>query len=134
MIHFLLDTDTCIYIIKRHPSQVLARLQTLEISTIGISSITLSELEYGVEKSSSPTQNKLALAAFIAPLEIAPYDDLAAGSYGLTRVFLERNGTPIGPLDTLIGAHALSLQCTLVTNNEQEFSRIPDLILENWAA
>ena len=132
MISFLLDTNTCIYIIKRRPQQAVAKLQSQEISTVGISSITLSELEYGVSKSSRPEQNKLALTEFVAPLEVLPYDDLAAGIYGDIRAHLESHGTPIGPLDTLIGAHALSLGCALVTNNEREFARIPDLTVENW--
>ena len=134
MIAFLLDTNMCIYLIKGQPAQALARLQSLEIATVGISSITLSELEYGVSRSSRPEQNKLALLEFLAPLEILPYDDDAAAMYGPIRASLERQGTPIGPLDTLIAAHALALGCTLVTNNKREFSRIPSLTVENWAA
>ena len=98
MIDFLLDTDTCIYLIKRQPAQALARLQSLDISQVGISTIALSELEYGVSKSSKPEQNKLALAGFVAPLEIIAYDDAAATHYGRIRTLLERQGTPIGPL------------------------------------
>ena len=124
----------CIYLIKGQPAQALARLQSLEIATVGISSITLSELEYGVSKSSRPEQNKLALLEFLAPLEVLPYDDAAAARYGPIRALLESQGRPIGPLDTLIAAHALALGCTLVTNNEREFSRIPSLAVENWAA
>ena len=134
MIDFLLDTDTCIYLIKKQPAQVLAKLQALDISQVGISTITLSELEYGVSKSSKPEQNKLALAGFVAPLEIVAYGDAAAVHYGRIRTLLERQGTPIGPLYTLIAAHALALDCTLVTNNEKEFSRIPDLAVENWTS
>ena len=134
MIAFLLDTNMCIYLIKGQPAQALARLQSLEIATVGISSITLSELEYGVSKSSRPEQNKLALLEFLAPLEVLPYDDAAAARYGPIRALLESQGRPIGPLDTLIAAHALALGCTLVTNNEREFSRIPSLAVENWAA
>ena len=132
MIDFLLDTDICIYLIKKQPAQALARLQALDISQVGISTITLSELEYGVSKSSKPEQNKLALAEFVAPLEIIAYDDAAAAHYGHIRTLLERQGTPIGPLDTLIAAHALALGCALVTNNDREFSRIPNLVVENW--
>ncbi len=131
---YLLDTDTCIYLIKRQPPQALTKLQTLELSAVGISSITLSELEYGVAKSSKPQQNKLALAQFLAPLEVLPYDDVAAARYGPIRAFLESQGTPIGPLDTLIAAHALALNYILVTNNVREFSRLPDLVVENWVA
>lgn len=134
MTEYLLDTDTCIYLIKKHPANALAKLQSLKITSVGISSITLSELEYGVAKSNKPQQNKLALAQFVAPLELLPYDDAAAACYGPTRAFLESQGTPIGPLDTLIAAHALALRCVLVTNNVREFSRLPDLVVENWVS
>ena len=130
---FMLDTNICIYIIKRKPTNVIERFQKTEISQIGVSSITLSELSYGVSKSSKPTQNQMALAQFMAPLEILPYDDNAASYYGDLRVYLEKRGTPIGSLDMLIAAHALSASCILVTNNEKEFSRIPNLAIENWA-
>jgi len=133
VIRFLLDTNICIYIIKKRPEQALRKLRHLRVSEVGISTITLSELEYGVSKSSQPERNKMALVAFLAPIEILPYDEAAAGRYGEIRVGLEREGRPIGSLDTLIAAHALSLGCTLVTNNEAEFGRIPGLNLENWA-
>jgi len=129
----MLDTNTCIYIIKRKPPDVIERFKRTEISEIGISSITLSELLYGVSKSSRPEQNQLALTQFIAPLEILPYGDDAAQYYGDLRAHLEKQGTPIGSLDMLIAAHALSIACTLVTNDEKEFNRIPNLNIENWA-
>ena len=129
---FMLDTTTCIYIIKKKPPDVIERFIQTEISQIGISSITLSELSYGVSKSSKPEQNQIALAQFIAPLEILPYGDDAAQYYGTLRTHLEKQGTPIGSLDMLIAAHALSTDCTLVTNNEKEFVRIPKLKIENW--
>ena len=128
----MLDTNVCIYIIRKKPEAVLRRLQRSRVSDIGISSITLSELEYGVAKSSKPQQNKLALTEFLAPVEILPYDDLAAQQYGELRAHLERKGKPIGSLDMLIAAHALSLKCILVTNNEAEFRRVPKLNIENW--
>ena len=134
MTGYLLDTDICIYLIKRQPPQALTKVQTLELSAVGISSITLSELEYGVAKSSRPQQNKLALVQFLAPLEVLPYDDVAAARYGPIRAFIESQGTPIGPLDTLIAAHALVINYILVTNNVREFSRLPDLVVENWVA
>ena len=130
----MLDTNICIYIIKRKPLNVLERFKQTEISQIGISAITLSELSYGVSKSSKPAQNQIALAQFIAPLEILPYDDNAAQYYGNLRTQLEKQGTTIGSLDMLIAAHALSVACTLVTNNTKEFSRIPNLKIENWVA
>ena len=129
---FMLDTNTCIYIIKRKPPNVIERFRQTEISQIGISSITLSELLYGVSKSSKPEQNKIALMQFVAPLEILPYDDEAAQYYGDLRTHLEKQGTPIGSLDMLIAAHALSIVCTLITNNEKEFIRIPNLKIDNW--
>ena len=133
MITYLLDTNTCIYIIKKRPEQVIKRLRNTRISEVGVSSITLSELEYGAAKSSRPAQNKLAIVEFLAPLEILSFDDMAAQEYGKVRAYLERQGTPIGSMDMLIAAHALSLNCVLVTNNEREFRHIPTLKIENWA-
>lgn len=130
---FMLDTNTCIYIIKRKPPNVIERFKKIGISQVGISSITLSELLYGVSKSSKPEQNQMALAQFVAPLEILPYGDDAAQYYGNLRAHLEKQGTPIGSLDMLIAAHALSIDCILVTNNEKEFNRIPSLKIDNWA-
>ncbi|GAB6063597.1 type II toxin-antitoxin system VapC family toxin [Deferrisoma palaeochoriense] len=134
MIRYLLDTNICIYLIREKPEPVIRRFVRLPVSSVGISAVTLSELEYGVEKSSRPEQNRLALTRFLAPLEILPYDDEAARTYGRVRAHLERQGTPIGALDTLIAAHALAVGCTLVTNNEREFRRVPGLRMENWAA
>ncbi len=129
---FMLDTNTCIYIIKRKPPDVIERFKLTEISQIGISSITMSKLLYGVSKSSKPEQNQIALMQFVAPLEILPYSDETAQYYGDLRAHLEKQGTPIGSLDMLIAAHALSIACTLVTNNEKEFIRIPNLKIDNW--
>lgn len=133
MIKYMLDTNICIYIIKQKPKQVIERFRQASVSDIGISSITLSELEYGVMKSAKPEQNKLALAQFIAPLEICAYDDVAAEHYGKIRAQLGRQGTPIGSLDMLIAAHALSIDTVLITNNESEFKRVSTLKIENWA-
>lgn len=130
---YLLDTNICIYLIKSKPKSLLNKLMQKNVGDIGISAITLSELEYGVEKSLNRERNKLALTEFIAPLTILSYDDSAASTYGEVRAFLEKEGIPIGPLDMLIGAHALSIQSTLVTNNDREFRRIPGLKVENWA-
>ncbi|MBW1695340.1 MAG: type II toxin-antitoxin system VapC family toxin [Deltaproteobacteria bacterium] len=129
---YMLDTNTCIYIIKRKPPDVINRFKKTRPSTIGISVITLSELAYGAMKSSKPDQNLLALAQFVAPLEIFAYTDGAAYHYGNLRSHLEKKGTLIGSLDMLIAAHALCLDCTLVTNNEKEFIRVPTLKIENW--
>ena len=133
MTAYLLDTNICIYLIKRQPAVVLKRLREHSISEIGISCITLSELEYGINKSSRPFRNRIALAEFLAPLEILPFDDAAALEYGKLRCILERRGKPIGAMDLLIAAHALAGQSVLVTNNEREFKRIPSLTIQNWA-
>ena len=133
MIKYMLDTNICIYIIKQKPKDVIERFRQAQVSEIGVSSITLSELEYGVMKSAKPEQNKLALAQFIAPIEIYAYDDVAAQHYGKIRANLERQGTPIGSLDMLIAAHALSQNSVLITNNESEFKRVSNLRIENWA-
>ena len=132
MMRYMLDTNTCIYIIKRKPVEVIDRFRQLQISQVSISSITLSELEYGVIKSSKPEQNHLALAQFLAPIEILPYGDATAEHYGKLRVYLEKHGTPIGSLDMLIAAHALSTGCILITNNLKEFERVPNLKINNW--
>ena len=129
---YMLDTNICIYMIKRKPVHVIEHLQRIPISDIGLSSITLNELEYGVEKSQHKVQNKIALAQFVTPLQIPPYDDLAAKHYGEIRCDLEKRGQSIGALDLLIAAHTLSLNSTLVTNNEKEFSRVPGLKIKNW--
>jgi len=130
---YLLDTDICIYLIRHKPEQLLRKLTALPVGDVGISSITVAELQYGVQKSSRSEQNAEALAMFLLPLVVADFDYRAAESYGRIRAHLEVNGTPIGPLDTLIAAHAASLDATLVTNNVGEFSRVPKLRVENWA-
>ena len=107
-------------------------MQQHEIDEISISSITLAELQFGVAKSSRPAHHETLLIEFCAPLAILPFDDRAAGTYGRVRAALERAGTAIGSLDTLIAAHALALDLTLVTNNEREFQRVGGLHVENW--
>lgn len=129
---FLLDTNTCIYLIKKRPPEVIHRFEEHTVGDIGISSVTAAELYFGVEKSQRPAQNRAALEQFLLPLVVADFDYTAAISYGRIRSALEKRGTPIGPLDTLIAAHAISLSLTLVTSNVREFSRIPDLKVENW--
>jgi len=129
---FMLDTNTCVDVIRRRNDQVLRRMQRLRPDDLCVSSVTLSELEYGAAKSSDPQRNRLALAEFMAPLSVLPYDDGASPVYGRVRVELERAGTPIGPLDTMIAAHALSLGLILVTDNEREFRRVSGLKVQNW--
>ncbi len=130
--NYLLDTNICIYIIKKKPKIVLEKFRSFALGSICISTITLAELQYGIRKSSAPDKNLMALNQFITPLEVIEFDYNATIHYGIIRANLEKKGTPIGPLDTLIGAHALSLGLTLVTNNVKEFKRIEGLKIENW--
>ena len=129
---YLLDTDTCIALIKQKSRRALDRLLGLPVGAVGISSITLAELLYGVAKSEHKDRNKLALKEFLLPLEIADFDAKAAEAYGPVRAGLEKDGKPIGPLDTQIGAHALSRGVVLGTHNTREFRRIPKLKLADW--
>ena len=129
---YMLDTNICIYLIREKSIKMLNRLRKIDTNDVCISSITLSELEYGIQKSNFPEKNKLALTEFLVPLTILPYDDIAASEYGKIRTYLEKEGKIIGSMDLLISAHALSLNLTLVTNNIKEFERIRKLKLENW--
>ncbi|MES2204421.1 MAG: type II toxin-antitoxin system VapC family toxin [Pseudomonadota bacterium] len=129
---YLLDTNICIYLIKQKPHSVLEKFKTLQVGDVGISSVTLAELSYGVEKSQYVEKNKSALENFLLPLELMSFDKEATDFYGKIRVFLEKKGATIGPLDYMIAAHALSLDVTLVTNNTKEFLHVPHLKLENW--
>ena len=128
----MLDTNTCIAIIKRKPPQVLKRFAAYKVGEIGISWVTLAELEFGVAKSQHQEKNEAALDEFVLPLEIATFNREAARVYGRIRAALENKGTPIGSLDTMIGAHALALGVTLATNNTREFSRIKGLTVVDW--
>ena len=129
---YLLDTNICIYLNKKNPHSVVARFNEHAVGDIGVSSITVAELSYGVQKSQRQTQNQKALLQFLSPLIIAGFDTNAAISYGQIRAELESQGTSIGSLDTLIAGHAASMNVTLVTNNIREFSRVHGLIVENW--
>ena len=128
---YLLDTNICIYLINERPKKVLAHFKRHSLGDIGISSITASELAFGVAKSAS-SKNSAALEAFLLALNVVDYDAGAAMIYGDIRATLEKQGKTIGPLDMLIAASALSRQLILVTNNEKEFRRISKLKVENW--
>lgn len=128
----MLDTHICIYVIRQKPEAVLARFRAFQVGDIGISTITLAELQYGAMKSARPKQNRESLKDFIAPLDVASFDNGASEAYGEIRVALEKSGRPIGAMDLLIAAHALSLDARLATNNEREFKRVRGLRVENW--
>lgn len=132
LMRYMLDTNICIYAIKHKPEQVLLRLQEHDPAEICISSVTYAELMHGVQKSQAVDKNRLALALLLANIDILNFDAAAAESYGEIRAELEKQGTPIGPLDMMIAGHAKSLNHIVVTNNIKEFSRIKGLKLENW--
>lgn len=128
----MLDTNICIYIIKQQPESVLKRFLDYQVGDISISAITLSELSYGVAKSKHRVKNSKALDEFMIPLEILPFDEEAAQAYGDIRTSLEKAGTPLGAMDMLIAAHAVSRGLELVTNNTREFSRVTNLTIVDW--
>ena len=133
MFRFLLDTNICIYLIKNHPHEVLETFRQYTPKEIAISSITVFELEYGIQKSRYLEQSRNALSKFLLPLNMVMFDDAAASESASIRAELEKKGTPIGPFDLLIAGIARSMNMTLVTNNIKEFSRVKKLKLENWA-
>ena len=129
---YLLDTNTCIYIIKRKPEKVIKRFLEFKPGDIGISSITVAELQYGIEKSSRRDENTVALKQFLQPLLILNYTDEDAEVYGKIRAMLEAKGIPIGAMDLLIASQAVGRNLILVTNNENEFRRVKGIRIENW--
>ncbi|MCR5788901.1 MAG: type II toxin-antitoxin system VapC family toxin [Lachnospiraceae bacterium] len=131
--HYMLDTNIVAYAKNRRPACVLERLLAHDPSEIGISAITMAELEFGVFNSSNPEKNRMALIMFLSGITILPFDKAASLEYGSIRHLLKTSGAIIGGNDMLIAAHARSLEITLVTHNIGEFSRIPDLKLEDWA-
>ena len=128
----LLDTNICIYMIKNNPLEVRKHFKLFVPGDIAISSITVAELQYGVEKSAAPKKNVFALEAFLLPLEIAPFDTDSAITYGKIRAEFERQSTPIDGMDMLIAAQAIAQGFTLVTHNLKEFNRVPGLKCETW--
>lgn len=129
---YMLDTNICIYLIKRRSDELLSRMRVFRTGEIGVSVVTVAELQYGVSKSQSKERNQAALEAFLLPLDIADFSFEVTVMYGDIRAQLERQGQPIGPLDTMIAAHALSLDVPLVTNNTREFERVRGLRVEDW--
>jgi tRNA(fMet)-specific endonuclease VapC len=129
---YMLDTNICIDIMRRPKSPAIKHILKHSPGDIAISSVTLAELEFGVNKSNDPERNARMLIEACSAFEIVPFDNEAAASYGIIRANLESKGTPIGPLDTMIASAALSRNLTLVTNNTKEFKRVKNLKLENW--
>jgi tRNA(fMet)-specific endonuclease VapC len=134
MHRYMLDTDTCSYIMKRSNHAVLKRLRDVPVHDVCISVITKSELLYGVELSPRRQQDEAALAAFLAYVEVLEFPDRASAHYAAIRSDLKKQGAMIGANDLFIAAHARSLGLTLVTNNTREFSRVRNLAIENWTS
>ena len=130
---YMLDTNICIYVIKHHSPSVIQNFLKHNPNEMCISSITYAELMHGIEKSQAVQKNRLALSMFLSPITIIDFDAYAAECYGRIRADLERNGTPIGPMDMLIAGHARAKDLVLVTNNTGEFERIRALQLEDWS-
>lgn len=130
---YMLDTNICIYAMKKKPEKVLQRLKEEINDGVCISSITLAELEYGMKHSSNPAKNEQALLRFLLPFDVLPFGAADASEHGEIRAYLQKAGTPIGAMDMLIAAHAKSEDIVLVTNNTREFERVVGLELENWA-
>ena len=131
MLRYMLDTNICIYVIKNRPPALRQRFNE-RAEHLCVSSVTLAELLYGAEKSARPEANLGVVEGFAARLAVLPFDDRAAAHYGQIRGELERQGTPIGPYDLMIAAHARCEGLTLVTHNVREFRRVAGLRVENW--
>jgi len=129
---YLLDTNICIYIINKSPKNIVEKMRSFNPNDIKISTITVSELEYGASKSLNRIKNRFAMNNFLSPFQIIPFDAQDAEIYGIIRTELELRGKPIGPYDLQLAAQALARGFILVTNNTDEFSRIKQLKLENW--
>jgi tRNA(fMet)-specific endonuclease VapC len=129
---YLLDSNICIYIINNRPKQVVEHIKKLKIHQVKLSAISLAELEYGVSKSRARDKNRQALIDFATPFDIIEFNDTDAEVFGIIRADLEKRGLVIGPYDMQIAAQAITRDLVLVTNNTAEFSRIPNLKLENW--
>jgi tRNA(fMet)-specific endonuclease VapC len=128
---YLLDTNTCVYAIKRDP-RILRSLQEHSPEDFGISAITVAELWFGAAKSSRPQQTRSSVDAFLEPFEVLPFAGEAAEEYAEIRLQLERVGRPIGERDLLIAAIAKSRRLTVVTHNVREFARVSGLKVEDW--
>ena len=129
---YMLDTNICIYILKRRPTELLEKFDKVRRDQICLSIVTYAELKYGIERSLSKKMNQEIVEEFASRLIILLWDEEAANHYAKISYYLEKQGTPIGNMDLMIASHARSLGYTLVTNNQKEFDRVPGLKVENW--
>ncbi len=129
---YMLDTNTCIHLIKYRPELLLARMSKLSMEDVAVSAIVVAELWYGIALSRKKRHNEAALKDFLGYVRVLDWPNDAAPVYGRIRAHLKEKGTPIGAMDLLIATHALFLDAVLVTNNVSEFKRVPGLQIENW--
>jgi tRNA(fMet)-specific endonuclease VapC len=133
VLRYLLDTNICIYVLKRQPAALREKFN-MHAQHLCLSSVTLAELLYGAEKSAKPAGNLAVIENFASRLVVLPFEEKAAAHYGQIRADLERRGTPIGPYDLMIAGHARSEGLVVVTHNTREFERVEGLRVEDWAA
>jgi tRNA(fMet)-specific endonuclease VapC len=130
---YLLDTNICIFAIKRKPEKVFASIKEKSKEGVFISSLTIAELEFGVQNSEQTVKNRVALLKFISFFNILNFDDYDAVDYGRIKVKLRQKGKIIGPIDMLLAAQAINKDMIFITNNVQEFQRIEGLRIEVWS-
>ena len=132
---YLLDTNICIFVLNRGPGfeRIIRRMDGLSRGDVLVSSASAAELQFGAWASARKQDNLLRLERFLAEFEVLPFEENAARAYGQLRAALKELGSPIGPFDTLIAGHSLSIGATLVTNNLREFQRVPGLRAEDWS-
>jgi tRNA(fMet)-specific endonuclease VapC len=129
---YLLDTNTCIFLKNKKPINVLERLKSVLNHDVYLSSVTIAEMQFGVYNSQNIAKNRISLTEFLAPFQIIDFDDRDAEYFGKIRAELKQKGELIGPFDMLIAAQAMARKLILVTNNTKEFTRVPELIIEDW--
>jgi len=129
---YLLDTNICIYLMKKKYPELQAKIEKVELFNICLSSVTVAELEYGIAKSMYPDRNRELLYGFLSPFDIIPFSELDAENFGYIRASLNKHGSPIGPYDLQIAAQCVTRNLHLITNNVKEFERVPRLTIENW--
>ena len=129
---YLLDTNICIYLIKKKHIDLITTVMSKDPFELALSAVTVAELEFGVAKSLYPQKNRDILLEFLSPFQIVPFDEKDCENFGFIRAYLNKKGTPIGPYDLQIAAQCISRNYCLITNNIKEFERVPELKIENW--
>lgn len=129
---YLIDTNTCIFLKNKKPIHVLEKLKSVLNRDVFLSSVTIAEMQFGVYNSQNIEKNRISLTEFLAPFQIIGFDDRDAEYFGKIRAELKQRGELIGPYDMLIAAQAVARKLILVTNNTKEFTRVPELVIEDW--